>query len=67
MELKVKGKFVTTSKVKLFQNPSCHILENINENNFFSQYVRTIMVTKYQTKYVLDIENRHCDQEIDCI
>ena len=32
MELKVKGKFVTSSKVKNFQNPSCHILEKINEN-----------------------------------
>ena len=32
MELKVKGKFVTSSKVKKFQNPSCHILEKINEN-----------------------------------
>ena len=32
MELKVKGKFVTTSKVKNVQNPSCHILEKINEN-----------------------------------
>jgi hypothetical protein len=28
----VKGKFVTSSKVKNFQNPSCHILEKINEN-----------------------------------
>ena len=25
MELKVKGKFVTTSKVKKIQNPFCHI------------------------------------------
>ena len=32
MELKVKGKFVTSSKVKFFQNPSCHIVEKINEN-----------------------------------
>ena len=32
MELKVKGKFVTSSKVKSFLNPSCHILEIINEN-----------------------------------
>ena len=32
MEDKVKGKFVTTSKVKNFQNPSCHILEKIHEN-----------------------------------
>jgi hypothetical protein len=32
MELKVRGKFVTTSKVKIFQNPSCPILEKINEN-----------------------------------
>jgi hypothetical protein len=31
MELKVKGKFVFTSKVKIFQNPSCPILEKINE------------------------------------
>ena len=29
MELKVKGKFVTTSKVKNFQNPFCPILEKI--------------------------------------
>ena len=32
MELKVKGKFVTTSKMKKIQNPSCPILEKINEN-----------------------------------
>jgi hypothetical protein len=32
MELRVKGKFVTSSKVKKFQNPSCHIFEKINEN-----------------------------------
>jgi hypothetical protein len=32
MELKVKGKFVTTSKVKIFQKLSCPILEKINEN-----------------------------------
>ena len=32
MELKVKGKFVTTSKMKFFQKPSCPILEKINEN-----------------------------------
>ena len=32
MELKVKGKFVTSSKVKDFQNPSCHILEKMNKS-----------------------------------
>ena len=32
MELKVKGKFVSTSKVKKIQKPSCPILEKINEN-----------------------------------
>ena len=36
MELKVKGKFVTTiyipQKWKIFQIPSCHILEKTNEN-----------------------------------
>jgi hypothetical protein len=32
MELKVKEKFVTSSEVEIFQNPSCHILEKINEN-----------------------------------
>ena len=32
MELKVKGKFVTSAKVKIFQNPSRHILGKINEN-----------------------------------
>jgi hypothetical protein len=32
MKLKVKGKFVTTTKVKNFQKPSCPILEKINEN-----------------------------------
>jgi hypothetical protein len=32
MELKIKGKFVTSSKVKNNQNPSCHIFEKINEN-----------------------------------
>ena len=31
-ELKVKGKFVTSSEVKIFQNPSCHILEKIKKN-----------------------------------
>ena len=31
-ELKVKGKFVTSSEVKIFQNPSCHIVKKINEN-----------------------------------
>ena len=33
MELKLKGKFVTPSKVKKFQNPSCPILEKMNENH----------------------------------
>ena len=32
MELKVKGKFITSSEVKNFQNPSCHKLEKMNEN-----------------------------------
>ena len=32
MELKVKGKFITSSKVENFQNPSCLMLEKINEN-----------------------------------
>ena len=32
MELKVKGKFVTSIEVKNFQNSSCHIMEKINEN-----------------------------------
>jgi hypothetical protein len=32
MELKVKGKFVTSSKVKIFQNPYCYILEKLNKN-----------------------------------
>ena len=32
IELKIKGKFVTSSKVKNFQNPSSYILERINEN-----------------------------------
>ena len=32
MELKVNGKFVTSSKVNFFKNPSCYILEKINEN-----------------------------------
>ena len=32
MEIKVKGKFVTSSKVNNFNNPSCHILEKIYEN-----------------------------------
>ena len=32
MELKVTGKFVTSSKMKIFQNPSCHILGKIDEN-----------------------------------
>ena len=36
MELKVKGKFVTSSKVKFFQNPSCPILEKIKY--FFGSY-----------------------------
>ena len=42
MELKVKEKFVTSSKVKNFQNPYCHLLEKINENydeqNFFDYH-----------------------------
>jgi hypothetical protein len=42
MELKVKGKFVTTSKVKNFQNPSCPILEKINEN-YDKKYFLAIM------------------------
>ena len=29
---KVKGKFVTSSEMKNFQNPSCPILEKVNEN-----------------------------------
>ena len=32
MELKENGKFVTSSKVKNFQNPFCLILEIINKN-----------------------------------
>ena len=32
MELKVKVKFVTSSKVKIFQNPSSHILEKLHKN-----------------------------------
>jgi hypothetical protein len=32
LELKVKGKIVTSSKVKNFQNPSHHILEKTNKN-----------------------------------
>ena len=43
MELKVKGKFVTSSKVKIFQNPSCHILEKINEN-YDSKFFLAIMM-----------------------
>ena len=31
--MELKGKFVTTSKVKIVQNPSCHMLEKIIENN----------------------------------
>ena len=34
MEIKVKGKSVTSSKVKIFQNPSCYILEKIHENYY---------------------------------
>ena len=33
MELKLKGKFVTTSRVKNFQKLSCPILEKMNENH----------------------------------
>ena len=32
MELKVKGKFVTSSKEKNFQTPSCYRLEKINKD-----------------------------------
>ena len=32
MEPKVKGKSVTSSKVKIFQNPFCFKLEIINKN-----------------------------------
>jgi hypothetical protein len=47
MELKVKGKFVTTSKVKNFQNPSCPILEKINENydkKYFFDYHEALKI-----------------------
>ena len=39
MELKVKEKFVTSSKVKIFQNPSCYILEKINENYYKNSFL----------------------------
>ena len=32
LEGRLKAKFVTSSKVKKFQNPSCPILEKINKN-----------------------------------
>ena len=32
MELKVKGKFETSAKVRIFQNPSCYILEKLNKS-----------------------------------
>ena len=41
MELQVNGKFVPSSKVKIFQNPFCNILEIINRNyhnNYFFGY-----------------------------
>ena len=47
MELKVKGKFVTTSKVKNFQNPSCHWSQKINENydkKFFFGYYEALKI-----------------------
>ena len=43
MELKVNGKFVTSSKVKNFQNPFRHILEIINKL-FQKQFVSAIMM-----------------------
>ena len=39
MELKVNGKFVTSSKVKKFQNPFCHILEMINKTYVLQKYL----------------------------
>ena len=34
MEIKVKGKFVTSSKAKKkIENPSCYILEKLNKNH----------------------------------
>ena len=47
MELKVKGKFVTTTEVNIFQNPSCSILEKINENydkKYFFGYHEPLMI-----------------------
>ena len=45
MELKVKEKFVTSSKVKNFQIPYCRLLEKINKNyneqNFFDYHQDT--------------------------
>ena len=38
MEVKVNGKLVTSSKVKICQNPFCHILETINRN-YHKKYV----------------------------
>jgi hypothetical protein len=43
MELKVKGKFVTSSKVKNFHNPSCYILEKINENYDKNKFLAIMM------------------------
>ena len=43
MELKVKGKFVTSSKVTNFQNLSCHILQKINENYDKNKFLAIMM------------------------
>ena len=32
LEGRLKAKFVTSSKVKIFQNPFCHIVETFNKN-----------------------------------
>ena len=59
MELKVKGKFVISSKVKFFQTPSCHILERINENydkNFFLAIIMQKRFIGHQSYVLLCIK-----------
>ena len=43
MELKIKRTFVTSSKLKFFQNPSCSILEKINENYDKNKFLDIMM------------------------
>ena len=51
----MEGKFLTTSKVKIVQNPSCHILEKMNENYDNKQFLAIIKDQRFMghQSYVL--------------